>query len=196
MFSRTAATYSQSRSMPLSVTSVAINGCGWSRCSHLSRPAGCITVSGIPSRTLMPRSIFIHVKPIAMRSFARRPYSFGIQRLGGVGVDADRVAPLAAQHLVDGNVVDLARNIPQRHLHRAHAACLARAAAELGDLLKEIVDAERILAERGGSSTPWRTAGPRCRAPRPGHRRPGWCQCGSARRGSAPASRSPHSACR
>ena len=159
-------------------------------------PGGCITVPGMPSSTLMPRSIFIQVRPIALRSLARRPYSAGSIDSVGVGIDADRVAPLAAQHLVDGNVVDLAGDVPQRHLHRAHSAGLARVAAKLRDLLEQVIDAAADSRRRCGSSAPSRIAVRRCRAPRPGHRRPGWCRCESARRGSAPASRSPRSACR
>ncbi len=71
----------------------------------------------------------------------------GVHRLGGVGIDADLVAPFAAEHLVDRNVVDLAGDVPQRHLHCAHSAGLARVAAKLRDLLEQVIDAQRILAE-------------------------------------------------
>ena len=65
---------------------------------------------------------------------------------GRVRVDADLVAPLAAEQLVDGDVVDLSDDVPERHLHRDDTAGLARDAAELRDFLKEEVDVERVLA--------------------------------------------------
>src|SRR5260370_10514062 len=71
----------------------------------------------------------------------------GVHRLLCVGVDADGVAPFAAKHLVDGYVVYLASDVPERHLYCADAAGLAPAAAELRDLLKQVVDAQRILAD-------------------------------------------------
>src|ERR1035441_9610223 len=43
----------------------------------------------------------------------------GIARFRGIAVDAYAVAKLAAQHLVDGNVVRLAGQVPQGHLDRA-----------------------------------------------------------------------------
>src|SRR5581483_4824778 len=72
----------------------------------------------------------------------------GIFRLGGIRINTNLVTPFAAEHLEDGDVIDLAGNIPERHLHCAHAAGLASVAAELRDFLEEIVDAQRILAEQ------------------------------------------------
>ena len=72
---------------------------------------------------------------------------FGIARFRGVAVDPDLVAELAAEHLVDGNVVRLARQVPERHFHSADAAALARVAAELLDLAEKLVDVAGVLAE-------------------------------------------------
>ena len=73
--------------------------------------------------------------------------NFGIVRFGGIAVDADLVAELAAQHLVNRDVVGFARQVPQRHFHSAHAAALPRVAAELFDLAENPVDVAGVLAE-------------------------------------------------
>jgi hypothetical protein len=73
---------------------------------------------------------------------------FRIFRLGRIRIDANLIPPLPAQHLVHGNVVNLARQVPQRHLHRAHSARLPGDAAELLNFLKEKVDLQRVLAHQ------------------------------------------------
>jgi hypothetical protein len=69
-------------------------------------------------------------------------------RLGGVRVAPDAIAELAAEHLIDRHVVSLTREIPQGHLDAAHAATLARVAAELLDLPEQPVDVARILVQQ------------------------------------------------
>ena len=83
---------------------------------------------------------------MATRSLARASVLFRIIRLRRIGIDADLVAPLPAKHLVHRTVVDLARNVPQRHLDCAHTACLAGDTAELLDLLKQKIDIQWVLS--------------------------------------------------
>src|ERR1017187_1330731 len=83
-----------------------------------------------------------------MASFEPLAEYLGIGRFGGVGVASDLVPELAAQHLVDGNVVGLSSQVPKRHLDGADAAALARLAAELLDLAKKFVDVAGVLAQQ------------------------------------------------
>ena len=75
----------------------------------------------------------------------RSPKTLGSLASGRVAVAADAVAVLAAQHLVDRHVVGLARQIPERLFDRHHAAGLAADAAELLDLLENLLDIAGIL---------------------------------------------------
>ena len=85
--------------------------------------------------------------PRSIRSLSFRPCSFAIVGLGRVGVEADAIAELAAEHLPARNAPGLAGEIHQRHLDAAHAAGLARVVAELLDLPEDLVDVARVLAE-------------------------------------------------
>ena len=73
---------------------------------------------------------------------------FRVVRFVGIGVDADAVAKLAAQHLVDGHVVHFAGNVPERLFDGHHAARLPPVKAELLDLLEEVRDVERVLIQQ------------------------------------------------
>ena len=65
-------------SRPLSVISVAMNMCRVGRPPYCCwMPSGRVTVPGVPVTRLMPRSIFIQVKPCSLRSLSRRPNSLG-----------------------------------------------------------------------------------------------------------------------
>ena len=93
----------------------------------------------------------VHLQPGEAHLFLAGLQALGeyqrVRRLFGVGVDADPVAELAAQHLVDGHAVDFAGDVPEGLFHRHHAARLPRVKAELFDLLEEVSDVERILAQ-------------------------------------------------
>ena len=71
----------------------------------------------------------------------------GIVRFGGVGVAADFVAELSAEHLIDGNVVSFARQIPQRHFDGADASALARVKSELLYFAENFVDVAGIFTQ-------------------------------------------------
>ena len=65
----------------------------------------------------------------------------------GIAVDADFVAELAAQHLVNGHAEGLAGQIPERHLDAAHPAALAGVPAKLLDAAEELVDVAGIFTQ-------------------------------------------------
>jgi hypothetical protein len=65
----------------------------------------------------------------------------------GVAVDADLVAELAAEHLVDGHPIGLAGQVPEGELYGADAAALPGVVAELLDAPKDLVDLAGVLAE-------------------------------------------------
>ena len=68
--SRTAATNSSSKAMPLSVTSIPSSGCGINSMSHLSRSERTVTVPGMSETRSTPRSILSQVSPLtSLRSF-------------------------------------------------------------------------------------------------------------------------------
>src|ERR1039458_9880436 len=73
---------------------------------------------------------------------------FGILRFGRVAVNANLIAELSAQHLVNRNAVDLADDVPQRHLHGGYSARLTPVAAELLDLLPQVVQSEGVLSHQ------------------------------------------------
>jgi len=60
-----------------------------------------------------------------------------VHRLRCICIDADFIAPFSAEHLIYRDVVDLAGDVPKRHLHRANSACLASAAAKLRYFLEQ-----------------------------------------------------------
>ena len=64
-----------------------------------------------------------------------------------VGVEADAIAELAAEHLPARHAPGLAGQIHHRHLDAAHAARLPRRRAELLDLPEDPVDVAGVLAE-------------------------------------------------
>ena len=71
----------------------------------------------------------IHLEPgeaLVLAQLQALAVHLRIVRFGGVGVAADLVAELAAEHLVDRHVVGFAGQIPQRHLDAADAAGLPR----------------------------------------------------------------------
>src|SRR5437899_658572 len=73
---------------------------------------------------------------------------FRIFRLGGVGIDTNLVAKLAAAYQrVHGSVVDFAGDIPERHFDGADSAALARVSAKLLHLAENLVELEGILAQ-------------------------------------------------
>ena len=120
----------------------------WDRV-HL--PLGQVRAHGDRARFVRDQiNTQVHFEPSESFDFLAFLHSLGIDPgvlgLGRVGVDSDFVAELAAQHRVHGRVVDLAGDVPQRHLDRAHAAGLAGGSAELLDLAENPVDLERILA--------------------------------------------------
>ena len=65
-----------------------------------------------------------------------------------VHVQTDAVAVLAAEQLVDGNAVRLARQVPQGHFDAGDAAALSSVVAELSDLLEQSFDVARVFAEQ------------------------------------------------
>ena len=73
--SRTAATYSSSIAIPLSVTSVATKGCSICVCSHGVRFEGSVTVPGVTETISMPKSILSQVMPMHFFPFL---HSLGI----------------------------------------------------------------------------------------------------------------------
>ena len=76
--SRAACTYSESFSMPLSVTSLAMKGAGSARRSHAVSSTGPVTVPGIFCTRLMPTSILSQVMPISsLRAFRRWAKTLG-----------------------------------------------------------------------------------------------------------------------
>ena len=81
----------------------------------------------------------------------------------GVAVNAHAVAELAAEELPHRHTPKLARDVPAGELDRAHAAGLARVAAELADTAEHLLHVERVLAEdaaleHGGVGTRARVA--------------------------------------
>ncbi len=70
-----------------------------------------------------------------------------VGRRGGIGVEADPVPVLAAQHLIHGDVVGLAGQVPQGGLHPGDAAALAAVVAELLDDSEDLLDVARVLAK-------------------------------------------------
>ena len=64
-----------------------------------------------------------------------------------IAVDADLIAEFAAQQLIQRHAVRLARQIPERHLDRRDAAALPGGAAELLDLVEDLVHVAGIFAE-------------------------------------------------
>ena len=70
-----------------------------------------------------------------------------IVRFGGVRVTAYFVAELSAEHLIDGNVVSFARQIPQRHFDGADASALARVKSELLYFAENFVDVAGIFTQ-------------------------------------------------
>ena len=111
-------------------------------------PSGRVSVPGIFSTRSTPK---IHLQArealFVMRFFSRSREHLRIVGLGRVGIAADLVAELAAEHLVGGHVVDLAGDIPQRHFDAADAAALPGVSAELLDLAKDFVYVAGILSE-------------------------------------------------
>ena len=65
----------------------------------------------------------------------------------GIAIDADLVAELAAQHLVDGHAIGFARDIPEGQLDATDAAGLASMMAELLDAAEDLVDVAGVLAQ-------------------------------------------------
>src|SRR6266496_3026736 len=73
--------------------------------------------------------------------------NFGIFRFGGVGIDANFVAKLAAAyHGIRRGVVNFSGDIPECHFNCAHSATLPRMPAELLDLAKKLIELQRVLA--------------------------------------------------
>jgi len=86
-------------------------------------------------------------KPLLFAFLQALAVNFRIVRFGGIGIAANLVAKLAAEHLVNRNVIGFPGQIPQSHLNRAHSAGLARVAAKLLDLPKYFVDVAGIFAQ-------------------------------------------------
>ena len=147
--SRAACTYSESFSMPFSVTSVATKGCGSALRSHAVMLRGPGHRAG---NLLHQVDAHVHLQPGEAHLFLARLQALRedvrVLRFVGVGVDSDAVAKLAAQHLVDGHVVHLAGDVPEGLFDGHHAARLPPMKSELFDLLKKIGDVERVLVQQ------------------------------------------------
>src|ERR1019366_8186097 len=110
-------------------------------------PLGARDRAGGPGQQVDPQVHFEPGESLFLAVLQALAEDLGIARFRSVAVDAYAVAELAAQHLVNGNVVRLAREVPQGHLHRAHAAALPRVTAELFDLAEHFVDVAGVLVE-------------------------------------------------
>jgi hypothetical protein len=92
----------------------------------------------------------VHLQPgeahLFLAGFQTRGVFLDVFGFLGVGIDTDLVTKFAAQHLVDGHAIHFAGDIPERFFHGDHATGLPRVTAELLDLLKDVSDAERVLA--------------------------------------------------
>ena len=104
--------------MPLSVISMPVKGCMVMRALlRRSGRSGTERAPGTSRMSSMPKSIFRKVKPALhalLEALALRDLP-SFMRVG-VGVEADAVAELAAEHLVDGHAVGLAGQVPAGHL--------------------------------------------------------------------------------
>ena len=88
-----------------------------------------------------------HLQPL----FERKPHRVAGIVLAvsvGVTVDTDLVTILAAQQLPDRHAPCLARQIPQGDLHTRDTAALAGMAAELLDLVHDLVDIAGVFAQQ------------------------------------------------
>ena len=64
-------------------------------------------------------------------------------------IDADLVAHLAAQQLVDRQARGLAGDVPERHLDGAHGAAVGLERAALADAQHHPLDVGRVRADQG-----------------------------------------------
>ena len=100
--------------------------------------------------TLQQVNADIHLEPgeaLIAALFQSLAIDLRVMGLSGTGITTDLVAELAAEHLVNGNVVRFACQIPAGHLNAADAARLARITAKLLDLAKNLLDIAGILAQ-------------------------------------------------
>ena len=105
----------------------------------------------VPGHVLEQVDAEVHLEPREPLFLARLQalaVDLGIVRLGGVGVAADLVAELAAEHLPHRYSVGLPGQVPQRHLDAAHASALPSVEAELFDLAENLVHVAGVLAEQ------------------------------------------------
>ena len=120
-------TYSAIRSSPLSVISIPVNGCSFQNTSFVGSMSERMRHS---SRSFLDQvDAKVHLEPresLVHALFQALSIDFRILRFGGVAIDAHLVAKLSAEHLIDGNVVGLSCEIPQRHLDAADSAGLSR----------------------------------------------------------------------
>ncbi len=113
----------------------------------LLNPFGPRDRSGRPRHQVDPQ---VHLHPsesLRLALLQTLAEHLGIARFGGVAIDSDLVAELAAEHLINRNVVGLAGEVPQCHFHTAHAAALARVTTELLDLAEQPVHVAGVLTE-------------------------------------------------
>ena len=98
----------------------------------------------------------IHLEPgkaLVAARFQPLAVDLRIVRFGGVGITADLVPELAAEHLIHGYAIGLAGEIPERHLDTADSAGLARMKPELLDLTGRLCPRCTGSDQGAGSST-------------------------------------------
>ena len=109
---------------------------------------GFVTVPGVVRHHLNSQ---IHLEPgnahLLFALFHSLRVDLRIIGLRRVGVDANLVAKLAASHHgIHRGVVNLARDVPQRHFYCRYAATLPRVTAKLLDLAKNLVELQWVLS--------------------------------------------------
>ena len=72
----------------------------------------------------------------------------GKGKADGAVIDAHLVAELAAQHLVDGNAISLAGQVPQGDLDGRDATTLPTMAAKLLDAPEQSIDVAGVFAQQ------------------------------------------------
>jgi len=111
------------------------------RAGRVARDPGCLDEAVDGDVDLHEREALLDAQLQALAEHRR------VGRGRRVGIAADPVTELPAEHLVDRNVVGLARQVPQGHFNAGDAASLARVEAELLDLPEHLVHVARILAD-------------------------------------------------